>query len=469
MPFARGILRLSPYALAALTAYDLYRWLQPGAPTTGHWDYAAGGWTVDCERQPAVCGDGGGFPVRWMTTGSTATKNPYKCFITASSGFAATDVLPAHKSNCGSTARYFYDYAALGVSCGNNRGASHVHLTRKWFRPKCSNPDENKPEQEFPEVPWVPGATPWFPVDKPYPYPFAPELPPNLFPRSIPKAEPGTAPQPPADPVLATPGPGYQPSVDWSPGGRPLPGHHQKEPPDPPDKERKKRLTPGQSRAWLLALEKAGSSYMEYDDMIAALYQGIHWRYRRWRGRDGVWRDRDITSVSRAKRLMEMVDDPVKFNLVTGLKSLAYDQAVDFAFGKIGKAIGNNTRKAGEKGLWAGLQGPSAFGRAQKASWEEAEKLLKKQQAERILKRPPNTYTTREYDHSTRQWVTRTRVRPVSQIPWFKQESFYKRFPARGTAKFWELSGPEKAARKGNVVAHYYAPSRSRRDLTLVR
>ena len=149
------------------------------------------------------------------------------------------------------------------------------------------------------------------------------------------------------------------------------------------------------------------------------------------------------------------------------LKALAYDQAIDYAFGRVGKAIADNTRKAADKGLWVGLQGPSAFGRT--GSWDDVEKLLKKQAAEKLRKSPRPTYTTREYNHETRQWETRTRMRPVSQIPWFRQESFYKRFPARGTAKFWELSGPEKSARKKNVDAWYYGQNRSRRDLTTVR
>ena len=48
-------------------------------------------------------------------------------------------------------------------------------------------------------------------------------------------------------------------------------------------------------------------SYTEVDDTVAALYKGLPWKLRRWRGRDGVWRDRDITSVDRAKRLYQLL------------------------------------------------------------------------------------------------------------------------------------------------------------------
>ena len=241
------------------------------------------------------------------------------------------------------------------------------------------------------------------------------------------------------------------PSIDWSPGGTVDPGDHVKRPPDgPTERERKKRLGPSASYQWYKFLEKVGGSYMEFDDKVAALYKGLHWSVRRWRGRDGVWRDRDITSAARMERIFQYAAT-VKFSVNDAITELAKEQASDWAFGKIGSAIKKKTQENANEGFWAGARGPSS--QPQDNQWSEAYKELQRQRYQRNKK--ARRYTSwREQQNG--EWVRVVRERPDTQIPWFKQKSLY---PAP-----LKLRGNQL---KGGFQRNYYSSAASQRPRTI--
>ena len=296
------------------------------------------------------------------------------------------------------------------------------------------------------------------------PLPFAPMPIPLAPPLTWPDPPPGPMDRPtpvdPVPPIMPAPRPGVVPSIDWSPGGSiPLaPGDHVKRPPDgPTERERKKRLGPSASWQWYKFIERVGGSYMEFDDNVAALYKGLHWTVRRWRGRDGVWRDRDITSTARLSRIFQYAAT-VKFSVSDAITELANEQASDWAFGKIGSAIKRKTEENANAGFWAGARGPSS--QPQDNQWSEAFKELQRQRYQRNKKL--RRYTSYR-EVSPGEWKRVEAYRPDTQIPWYKQTSNYPRKPRRGEAEFWDLSGPEKDRNTRNVKRYYYAASNTRR------
>lgn len=239
-----------------------------------------------------------------------------------------------------------------------------------------------------------------------------------------------------------------------------MPGWHEQRPPAPDEGEKKKRLPPGTSAAWLNFMNNAIGSYTEVDDTVTALYKGLPWYVRRWKGRDGVWRDRDITSVARAARLGQhlgklIIEDAITNLIVNGL--------TDEAFGLVGNALKQKTKELGNEGLWQGFQGPQAGGSLRGDNWQEVYEKLKKEAAKNQKLRQ---YTVKEMNPDGTYRLVR-KTRPVTQIPWFKQESYYPRMARPGMAEWWTLTAAEKAARKKNVKAYYYAPTRSHRNLYL--
>lgn len=303
------------------------------------------------------------------------------------------------------------------------------------------------------------------PLEMPYPYPFAPAPHPVNPPLTRPGQEPGVSPQPqpqpqprPAPRPVPVPVGAIAPipSINYRPGERPEAGYHEQRPPTEHEVEKKKRLKPGTSVAWLQFMNQAVGSYTEMDDTIAALYKGLPWHLRRWRGRDGVWRDRDIRSDTRAKRLFELLG---QLDVEKAIEEVIKQQLTDAAFGTVGNKLKQKAKDLGDEGLWAGNTGFQTGGAKRHETWEEAYEKLRKEGAEKVK--------TRQYTVKIRVgpglYRYETRTRPVTQIPWFKQQSLYPRMARPGMAEWWTLTAAEKAARKKNVKAYYYAKTRTPR------
>ena len=189
-------------------------------------------------------------------------------------------------------------------------------------------------------------------------------------------------------------------------------------------------------------MNKFGGRYMEYDDFISALYKGIPWKFRRWRGRDGVWRDRDITSVSRAQRMWEYME---KYNVKVGIGELAKTYLTDKAFGAFGRILKERTRHLGDKGLYAGASGLGR-GTPLDSREEDARKKLIREKYQRERK-------DREYwkyiNMGEAGWFRQKRLRPDTEIPWARRETRHVGSSASGQRY-------NKRGRGGS----YYVPSR---------
>lgn len=316
----------------------------------------------------------------------------------------------------------------------------------------------------IPSLPEIPGLPQW--VD-PLPDPLAPEpMPvpkPVKWPDPSPSPEEGPRPNPQPDPPIKVPptglGPG-QPSIDvpLAPGSPPVPrpGWHVKEPPGPGDKEKKKRLSPAASRAWL---ETLVNSFTETDDMVAAIYRALPWQVRRWKGRDGVWRERDITTKDRLERIYSEIGN---LSVKKAVDNLIKDYLTDMAFGKVGNAMKKKIRELADEGLFVGSQGLG--GQRYNRTWEEAEKELQKRAASEKNKHA-RIIRTRHYNKETGQWETREQYEPMTEIPWFRQKSNYPREAVPGEAEYWELTKAEREANARTVDRYYYADRPSRNDV----
>lgn len=269
--------------------------------------------------------------------------------------------------------------------------------------------------------------TPPRPITRPRPHPNSPS-PEWPFPGISPEVVPGPWPVPssPSPPVRPGPVPAVPapiPSIDLGPdptlpgtGVTPEPGWHAPRPPFKEEKERKRRFKGGVAAEWQAALQALGGTYMEYDDFVSALYKGIPWKYRRWRGKDGVWRDRDITSLDRSKRIFEYLE---KYNVKVGIQELAKMWLTDKAIGKFGQKLKERTRDLGNDGLYAGASG---LGRGTPLSnrQEEARKQVIRDKYQREKK-------DREYwkyiNMGAAGWFRQKRLRPDTEIPWLRRET----------------------------------------------
>lgn len=337
------------------------------------------------------------------------------------------------------------------------RGPSYLEgqrmtFTEKWVRVRLVNEPYAPPVPEvipvnepyaIPEEPWVPWFMPDpFPVSEPMPIapPIRRARPEEDF--KNPRARP-------------RPNPASPPSIDIEPNKPPKPSHHDRVPPEPPEKEKKKRLNNAMAGAWGAVLGKLVNSYTEADDLVSALYKGLNWKVRRWRGRDGVWRDRDITTAARTQRLYTAFGD---FDLQKGLTEVIKNEIGDQLFGRIGKALANRTRELGDQGLWSGARGMQTGGGLTRDQWEKLYHKLKVQQGARV----PATreYTVNEYNRETNQWE-RKRVSYNSRttIPWYRQTSDVRRRAVPHSAEWWALSQKDK--RKRVLTRHYYQSKHS--------
>lgn len=424
LQIARRILpRLLPglgWALLASDLYDLWQWWRDQVP--------------------------GDDPLRQQTCNEVEEPHRRKvydwrrfpgCFTFQPVTHPGYDVIPARTSNLN---RWLFQWQQGGTGVPSSTRFNTLRCWDYGNIPVGSVPNPFPVDRPVPMVP--------MPEDNPYPYPFAPEP----FPFHPPLVRPRPLPEPP--PIIRPlPGVGGPviPSRDLSPDGPvAAPGRHEVRPPDGTEREKKKRMSPGASFKIYKFLNKYGGSYMELDDAVAAVYKGLPWKLRRWRGRDGVWRDRDHTSASRLKRLYSSLG---QLDVEKAMIELVKDQVSDYAFGKAGNVLKNRTRELGDEGLWSGSRGLGA-GTPLNSHDEEARKKLIRDAAK---KEPKRWYRVRE-QQADGSWRSVLKERPVMQIPWYRRQSMYPRMARRGEAEFWSLTAAEKAAKKKTVGRTYYSP-----------
>lgn len=338
-----------------------------------------------------------------------------------------------------------YRWLGLPSSCNIGSGFGPGNLvwdpTRPWYQENetwttPTNRDRYMPIQAWkfpngpanPEDPLAPVITP-VPVfpELPYPYPYSDEPLPWTPPLSRPLPEPKPDPYDPWKDHWERGEPEFLnrlPDITFEPG-RPLrPDWHELRPPGRDEKEKKQRLKGKTNLEWWKFLNKGVGSFTEIDDAVAAIYKGLPWKYRRWRGRDGVWRDRDINTKSRTERLYQLIG---KLDIETAVKELVKNELTDRAFGKVGNRLKKKTQELADEGLWGGFQGLGQNPNRFNDSWDEVYKKLKKEATERQERNGHNWYFTRTQDPVTRRWVGRWRQRPVTTIPWYRQRSEYDR------------------------------------------
>ena len=158
-----------------------------------------------------------------------------------------------------------------------------------------------------------------------------------------------------------------------------------------------------------------------------------------------MWRDRDITSTARLARIFQYAET-VKFSVAEAIVALQSEQSSDRTFGKIGKILGEKTRDNANAGWWAGLRGPGQT--PNDNQWDEAYKELQRQRYQRNKKL--RKYTSWK-EVAPGDWKRVERYRPDTQIPWYKQDSYYDAV----------LRNPDGSVR-GGFDRYYYAGRRSR-------
>jgi len=228
-----------------------------------------------------------------------------------------------------------------------------------WWRhpgdPSPIIPDGPWPTPIHPRYPPLPGEmwpspsnapsvspAPWLPIEPIGPVsPWAPPLVPKPV-EPLPRPRPWfPAPQLPLPEVPPVP---WEPTRPWerpvwglvpspdprAPQPRPEPGTHATRPPKTGDKEAKKR-SPAAGLLWW-----AANAATESTDYIKAAYNALPWKARRFKGRDGKWRDRDITQQDRLRRIYKHIED---LDVYEFAKNVAVNNAQDFALGKISKQV----------------------------------------------------------------------------------------------------------------------------------
>lgn len=418
---------IAPIGLAYLLAYEQDR------------DLAADGWTLCCDL------GGPKDAVKYIGPLGYTPGNP-PC---------------SYGNNCGLSGQVpsgqWGDGEIPGFNPADNRnrhqilyrGPSYLNgqrmtFTEKWVRIRLVGEPYAPPVPEvvpvnmpigIPAEPWVP----WFQLD---PFPIMEPLPiappirrPNYDTRNPPRA---------------TPDIGKRPSIDAGPVVKP--GHHNEEPPEPPTKERKKRLVKSPVAAgWIAVLAKLANGYTEWDDVVAALYKGLPWQVRRWRGRDGVWRDRDINSVTRSQRLYTAFSD---LNIGKAIEEVVKNEIGDRMWGAIGNTLSKRAKSLGEQGLWSGLRGFQTGGGLTRDQWEKLYEKLRKEQGAKV--KPSRKYTVNNYNRETNQWERETKVyNSRTTIPWFRHQSDVLRRAVPHSAEWWALSQRDK--RKRVLTRNYYA------------
>ena len=193
---------------------------------------------------------------------------------------------------------------------------------------------------------------------------------------------------------------------------------------------------------------------MEVDDYVSAIYRALPWRLRRWRGRDGVWRDRGANT---ADRLQILYDNLGQLSIQGAIRNLVENEASDRAWGAVGNSLKRRARELGDAGLWNGLRGPGAGTPLNKDQWDAQKARTQEEWRQRIARGEyHNWYSTRSYNPQTNRWERHLHQRPVTAIPWYRQESRYpRRVPLTGADGAYTVERPR----------YYYAEHPSRRAL----
>jgi len=312
-------------------------------------------------------------------------------------------------------------------------GGIRMNYTEKWRRlgggPATSFPYESAvvPSDwplQLPQWLW-----PWIDPLAPEPPPLAPPIRPG-WPAPDPIPDPYGNPQPQPDP-----GPGDNtgdttgtsvPSITIDIGGPPYKGPpdvtdepHILQPPDKRDRERKKRVG---GAAWLRFLNRTIGSFTETDDIVANIYRALPWRYRRWRGRDGVWRERDADTASRLVRLYDLFG---KVDISQAIQNLIKNEVSDRAYGWVGRKLKQRARELGNAGLWPGSRGFQSGGhRLTEYNWDVMYAQLKAKAAREVLQHRKVRHAQR-WNPKTQEWEWYDILVPVTQIPWFVHVSHY--------------------------------------------
>lgn len=106
-------------------------------------------------------------------------------------------------------------------------------------------------------------------------------------------------------------------------------------PPDvPAGKNHKEKKLKGALATVYLAISRGVGSFTEGMDFIEALYQAIPAKYRRWRGRDGKWRDRAHGPYEKAKHIYRYLPF---IEVDKAIKNLIYNELQDRAIGKLSR------------------------------------------------------------------------------------------------------------------------------------
>ena len=290
----------------------------------------------------------------------------------------------------------------------------------------------------------------------PYALPPSPEFWPDPFAPYLPRPAPDFDPIPwsppwPKTPAQVAPGTNV-PSIDATPHGLGA-GFHERRPPEKSEREKKKRLGTSQSALWVSKLQQWIGGFTEADDFISAIYKGLDWKVRRWRGRDGVWRDRDINSVTRAMRLGEQFGE---LNIQTAITELIKTKVTDYAYGKTSSKTIENFQKSG-------LHFPRGLtSQRNSGSWNDVYKKLQKEQGAKV--NPVRYVYTNQYDPATKAWSrVKTLRNDRTSIPWYRQTSDYNRRAFRGESEYWSLPANRKSDKV--VGRTYYAPRKTWRKV----
>lgn len=217
----------------------------------------------------------------------------------------------------------------------------------------------------LPELPFMPE---YLPINKPVPIPFAPpyrDIPlqpkdhPIHGPVRGPAPFPGARPRPRPDGRPRPPRPYEEPvdeleiNPDDPPGTKPVPKpqYHQNRPPHKGEKEKKQifNLKRDSPLDWLAQL------VTESTDFINAFYKALPWKMRRFKGRDGRWRDKDITPQDRLRRVYKHWDDLGIDYWADVQQELRENSTEDHIFGKIGSALAENVPNPRGVGWQTGL------------------------------------------------------------------------------------------------------------------
>lgn len=314
-------------------------------------------------------------------------------------------------------------------------------IPQEW-QPYAPTPDPNNfpPSQPDPLPPHpdvIPPKWPIWPFPTPPPFPVPPPNPnpkPNPFPQPRPDENPDpSTPNPNPVPIpnptpLPEPAPvrgrrrrgrrdryphGMIPVTEVEAGENlaphPYPEWHKNEPPEKGTKERKRRVPQDKLYNFGQGLMKTFGKFTESDDFIRAVYKALPWQVRRWRGRDGIWRDRHWNSKDRLGAIWQYNH---MINIAEAINNIMIDQANDSVVGKYGQMQAEQYGKVG-----MGLTGAHQGERQKQQLWDDVEKKWKRSQP------MPVREFKRWVKSPNGKWRLITDHRPATTIPWLRTKN----------------------------------------------